>query len=165
LTSENVRIAPADGKLGILIPGIGAVSTTLMAGVEAVKRGLGQLIGSLTQLAAIRLGKRTEGRTSRIKDFVPLAKLDDLVFGGWRRERGLGQHRHFRLARIPDADQDRLPVPRLDSGGAPRARSRSLHGFGAALGMRGIQEWLSFYFKAPMTAPSLYPEHDILFSS
>ena len=82
-TNQNVRIAPADGKLGVLIPGIGAVSTTFIAGVEAVKRGLGQPIGSLTQLATIRLGKRTEGRTPRIKDFVPLAGLDDLVFGGW----------------------------------------------------------------------------------
>src|SRR5438270_10817100 len=83
LTSDNVRIAPADGKLGILIPGIGAVTTTFIAGVEAVKRSLGQPIGSLTQLATIRLGKRTEARTPRIKDFVPLATLDDLVFGGW----------------------------------------------------------------------------------
>lgn len=82
-TSENVRIAPADGKLGILIPGIGAVSTTFMAGVEAVKRGAGLPVGSLTQMATIRLGKRTDNRTPRIKDFVPLAALDDLVFGGW----------------------------------------------------------------------------------
>jgi myo-inositol-1-phosphate synthase len=82
-TKENTTIAPADGKLGILIPGIGAVSTTFMAGVEAVKRGLGQPIGSLTQLGTVRLGKRTEGRTPRIQDFVPLAKIEDLVFGGW----------------------------------------------------------------------------------
>jgi myo-inositol-1-phosphate synthase len=82
-TKENTTIAPADGKLGILIPGIGAVSTTFMAGVEAVKRGLGQPIGSLTQLGTVRLGKRTEGRTPRIQDFVPLAKLENLVFGGW----------------------------------------------------------------------------------
>ncbi len=82
-TKENVRLAPADGKLGVLIPGIGAVSTTFMGGVEAVKRGLGKPIGSLTQLATIRLGKRTDGRTPRIQDFVPLAGLDDLVFGGW----------------------------------------------------------------------------------
>jgi myo-inositol-1-phosphate synthase len=80
---ENARIAPAGGKLGVLIPGIGAVSTTFMAGVEAIKRGLGLPIGSLTQLATIRLGKRTEGRTPKIKDFVPLANLEDLVFGGW----------------------------------------------------------------------------------
>ena len=83
LSTENVRIAPAEGKLGILIPGIGAVSTTFIAGVEAVKRGLAEPVGSLTQLATIRLGKRTEGRTPRIKDFVPLASLNDLVFGGW----------------------------------------------------------------------------------
>ena len=82
-TSDSVRIAPADGKLGILIPGIGAVSTTFMAGVEAVKRGLGVPVGSLTQLATIRLGKRTDNRTPYIRDFVPLAKLDGLVFGGW----------------------------------------------------------------------------------
>ena len=82
-TKENARIAPADGKLGILIPGIGAVSTTFMAGVEAVKRGLGAPIGSLTQLGTVRLGKRTEGRTPQIQDFVPLAKIEDLVFGGW----------------------------------------------------------------------------------
>ncbi len=82
-TTGNTRIAPAEGKLGVLIPGIGAVSTTFMAGVEAVKRGLGQPIGSLTQLGTVRLGKRTEGRSPNIKDFVPLAGLDDLVFGGW----------------------------------------------------------------------------------
>ncbi len=70
-------------KIGILIPGIGAVSTTFMAGVEAIKRGLGQPIGSLTQLGTIRLGKRTDGRTPKIQDFVPLAKMEDLVFGGW----------------------------------------------------------------------------------
>jgi myo-inositol-1-phosphate synthase len=82
-TNESTPVAPADGKLGILIPGIGAVSTTFMAGLEAVKRGLGQPIGSLTQLATIRLGKRTDGRSPMIKDFVPLAKIDDLVYGGW----------------------------------------------------------------------------------
>src|SRR5712691_5477861 len=82
-SKETTRIAPADGKLGILIPGIGAVSSTFMAGVEAIKRGLGQPIGSLTQLGTVRLGKRTEGRTPKIKDFVPLASLENLVFGGW----------------------------------------------------------------------------------
>jgi myo-inositol-1-phosphate synthase len=80
---DTVRIAPADGKLGVLLPGIGAVSTTFIAGVEAVKRGFGEPIGSLTQLATVRLGKRTEGRSPRIKDFVPLASLDDLEFAGW----------------------------------------------------------------------------------
>ena len=80
---ENVRIAPADGKLGVLIPGMGAVTTTFIAGVEAVKQGLGKPVGSLTQLSTIRLGKRTEGRSPRIKDFVPLAPLENLAFGTW----------------------------------------------------------------------------------
>jgi myo-inositol-1-phosphate synthase len=80
---DNVRIAPAEGKLGVLIPGIGAVSTTFIAGVEAVKRGVSEPIGSLTQMATIRLGKRTDGRSPYIRDFVPLAGLNDLVFGGW----------------------------------------------------------------------------------
>src|SRR6204780_4561901 len=80
---DSVQIAPADGTLGVLIPGIGAVSTTFMAGVEAVKRGLGAPVGSLTQLSTIRLGKRTDGRSPLIKDFVPLAGLNHLVFGGW----------------------------------------------------------------------------------
>ncbi len=83
MAQDNVKIAPATGKLGVLIPGLGAVSTTFIAGVEAVKRGLALPIGSLTQLSTIRLGKRTDNRTPMIKDFVPLAKLDDLVFGGW----------------------------------------------------------------------------------
>jgi len=77
-------IAPARGKLGVLIPGIGgAVATTFMAGVEAVRRGLAEPIGSLTQMGTIRLGKRNEYRVPRIKDFVPLASLDDMVFAGW----------------------------------------------------------------------------------
>jgi myo-inositol-1-phosphate synthase len=83
LPQDNVQIAPANGKLGVLIPGIGAVSTTFMAGVEAVRRGTALPIGSLTQLSTIRLGKRTDGRSPKIKDFVPLAGLNDLVFGGW----------------------------------------------------------------------------------
>jgi len=82
-TTQNVRIAPAGGKLGVLLPGIGAVSTTFIAGVEAVKKGLAQPVGSLTQLATIRLGKRTDARTPYIRDFVPLAGLDQLAFGGW----------------------------------------------------------------------------------
>src|SRR5271156_2151238 len=76
-------MAPADGKLGILIPGMGAVTTTFIAGVEAIKQGLAKPIGSVTQLSAIRLGKRTDGRSPKIKDFVPLAGLNDLVFGTW----------------------------------------------------------------------------------
>jgi myo-inositol-1-phosphate synthase len=77
------NIKPAEGKLGILLPGLGAVATTLIAGVEAVKKGISQPIGSLTQMGTIRLGKRTENRRPKIKDFVPLANLNDIVWGGW----------------------------------------------------------------------------------
>ena len=77
------RIAPATGRLGILLAGLGAVSTTLIAGVHAIRKGLAAPTGSLTQMGTIRLGKRTDGRSPRIRDFVPLAGLDDLVFGGW----------------------------------------------------------------------------------
>ncbi len=77
------EIAPAAGKLGVLTPGMGAVTTTFIAGVEAVRRGLAAPIGSLTQMGTVRLGKRTEKRSPAVKDFVPLAHLDDLVFGGW----------------------------------------------------------------------------------
>ncbi len=76
-------IAPADGKLGVLLPGMGAVATTFIAGVESVRRGLKKPIGSLTQMGTVRLGKRTDGRSPAIKDFVPLAALEDIVFGGW----------------------------------------------------------------------------------
>ena len=79
---ENT-IAPAKGKLGIMIPGMGAVATTFMAGVEAVRKGLAQPIGSVTQMGTIRLGKRTDNRTPLVKDFVPLADLNDIVFTGW----------------------------------------------------------------------------------
>lgn len=83
MIEKGVSVAPADGKLGILLVGLGAVSTTFVAGVEAVKRGISQPIGSLTQMGTIRLGKRTDGRSPRIKDFVPLTPLDDIVFGAW----------------------------------------------------------------------------------
>lgn len=76
-------VTPAAGKLGILIPGLGAVATTFIAGVEAVKKGIAKPIGSLTQMGNIRLGKRTEDRYPKIKEFVPLADLNDLAFGGW----------------------------------------------------------------------------------
>ena len=78
-----VSVAPPKGKLGVLTPGMGAVSTTFMAGVELVRREQSVPVGSLTQMGTIRLGKRTDGRVPKIKDFVQLAKLDDLVFGGW----------------------------------------------------------------------------------
>ncbi|MBM4194630.1 MAG: inositol-3-phosphate synthase [Gemmatimonadetes bacterium] len=76
-------IKPATGKLGILTPGLGAVATTFIAGSESIRRGLSKPIGSLTQMATVRLGKRTENRSPLIKDFVPLASLDDLAFGAW----------------------------------------------------------------------------------
>jgi myo-inositol-1-phosphate synthase len=81
--TSPVQIAPAGGKLGVLLVGLGAVSTTTIAGVMAIRRGLARPIGSLTQMGTIRLGKRTEGRTPKINEFVPLASLDDIVFGGW----------------------------------------------------------------------------------
>jgi myo-inositol-1-phosphate synthase len=80
---KPVEIAPARGKLGIMLVGLGAVSTTLIAGVFAIRKGLSQPIGSLTQMGTIRLGKRTEGRSPKISDLFPLAGLDDIVFGGW----------------------------------------------------------------------------------
>lgn len=83
MIDKGVDIAPATGKLGILLVGLGAVSTTFVAGVEAVRKGIAKPIGSLTQMGTIRLGKRTDNRTPLIKDFVPLADLNDVVFGAW----------------------------------------------------------------------------------
>ncbi len=77
------KVKPAEGKLGILIPGMGAVATTFIAGVEAVKKGLALPVGSLTQMGNIRIGKRTENKNPKINDFVPLAQLNEIVFGGW----------------------------------------------------------------------------------
>ena len=76
-------VAPAKGKLGVLCVGLGAVATTFIAGVENIRRGAARPIGSLTQMGTIRLGKRTEGRAPLIREFVPLAELEDLVFGAW----------------------------------------------------------------------------------
>ncbi len=76
-------IAPATGRLGVLLPGMGAVATTFMAGVMAARKGSAVPIGSLTQLGHIRLGKRTEDRNPAIRDFIPLSSMSDLVFGGW----------------------------------------------------------------------------------
>jgi len=80
---KPIQIAEPKGKLGVLIPGMGAVATTFIAGVEAVRRHIARPIGSLTQMGTIRLGKRTDRKTPLIRDFVPLASLDDMVFGGW----------------------------------------------------------------------------------
>ena len=81
--TKSPEIASPGGKLGVLLPGLGAVATTFIAGVEAARQGKGELIGSLTQMGTIRLGKRTEERSPLIKEFVPLADLNDLVFGAW----------------------------------------------------------------------------------
>lgn len=83
MEKKTVEIKDANGKLGILLPGMGAVATTMVAGVIASRNGIGQPFGSLTQMGTIRLGKRTEKRTPKIKDFVPLVALDQIVFGGW----------------------------------------------------------------------------------
>jgi myo-inositol-1-phosphate synthase len=77
------KVAPATGKLGVMVVGLGAVATTMIAGVEAIRRGLAKPIGSLTQMGTIRLGKRTDNKSPLIKDFVPLADLNDIVFTGW----------------------------------------------------------------------------------
>ena len=114
--SKGREIAPASGKLGVLLPGMGAVATTFIAGVEAVRRGLAKPIGSLTQMGTIRLGKRTDGRSPLIKDFVPLAALDALVFGGWdifpdnayeaAKKAGVLESTRPRAAQgLPDGDQ------------------------------------------------------------
>src|SRR4249920_3477851 len=81
--SGSNTIQPAKGKLGVMLPGMGAVATTFVAGVEACRRGIAKPIGSLTQMGTVRLGKRTDNRSPLIKDFVPLARLEDLEFGGW----------------------------------------------------------------------------------
>ena len=83
MSMKEIKIAAPTGKVGVLLIGLGAVSTTLVAGVEAVKKGLGEAIGSLTQMGTIRLGKRTEKRVPKIADFIPLASMNDLVFAAW----------------------------------------------------------------------------------
>jgi myo-inositol-1-phosphate synthase len=81
---ESTVIQKPDGKLGVLIVGLnGAISTTFLAGIYAIKKGLAKPIGSLSQMGTIRIGKRSDNNFPLIKDFVPLASLDDLVFGGW----------------------------------------------------------------------------------
>src|SRR6516164_3822544 len=83
VAKKVIQITQPKGKLGVMIPGMGAVATTFIAGVEAIRRHLARPVGSVTQMGTIRLGRRTEKRTPAIKDFVALAELDDLVFAGW----------------------------------------------------------------------------------
>ncbi len=83
MTEGPPEVRSAEGRLGVLLPGMGAVATTTIAGVYLARKGLAKPIGSLTQMNTIRLGQRTENRTPLIKDFIGLAGLDDIVFGGW----------------------------------------------------------------------------------
>src|ERR1700743_3956798 len=78
-----MEVKQANGRLGVLLPGMGAVATTLIAGVEAIKKGIAQPIGSLTQMGNIHLNRKSGNNYPKIKDFVPLANLQDIVFGGW----------------------------------------------------------------------------------
>ena len=80
---KKPTIAAPQGKLGVLLPGMGAVATTFIAGVQAVRKGIAQPVGSLCEMGTIRLGKRTDNNVPKIRDYVSLATLDDLVFGGW----------------------------------------------------------------------------------
>jgi myo-inositol-1-phosphate synthase len=107
-------IQPAQGKLGVMIPGMGAVATTLIAGVEAVRRGLALPIGSTSQMGTIRLGKRTEARSPLIKDFAPLASLNDLVFTGWDIFGG-NLYDAAKTAQVLDNDQLQQIRPFLES--------------------------------------------------
>jgi len=107
-------IKPATGKLGIMIPGMGAVATTLIAGVEAIRRGMAKPIGSTTQMGTIRLGKRTDARSPLIKDFAPLASLDDIVFTGWDIFGG-NLYDAAKTAQVLDRDQLESIRPFLES--------------------------------------------------
>ncbi len=113
-TQAAASIKPATGKLGVMIPGMGAVATTLIAGVEAVRRGLAKPIGSLSQMGHIRLGKRTEGRSPLIKDFAPIADLNDIVFTGWDIFGG-NLYDAAKTAQVLDRDQLEQIRPYLES--------------------------------------------------
>ena len=113
-TPDAASIKPATGKLGIMTAGMGAVCTTLIAGVEAVRHGLAKPIGSLTQMGTIRLGKRTDANSPLIKDFVPIAKLDDLVFTGWDIFGG-NLYDAAKTAQVLDRDQLEQIRPFLES--------------------------------------------------
>ncbi len=113
-SQSAASIKPATGKLGIMIPGMGAVATTLIAGVEAVRRGFAKPIGSISQMGTIRLGKRTDNNTPLIKDFAPIAQLDDLVFTGWDIFGG-NLYDAARTAQVLDRDQLESMKPFLQS--------------------------------------------------
>src|SRR6201996_6404621 len=109
MPEASSEIHPANGKLGIMSPGMGSVATALVAGVEAVRKGIAKPIGSLTQMGTIRLGKRTDARSPLIKDFVPLARLEDLCFTGW----DIFADNMFEAARVASVlDRDQLETVR-----------------------------------------------------
>ena len=108
METKPAVIKEPKGKLGILTPGMGAVATTFIAGTMAIRKGVGKPIGSLTQMGTIRLGKRTEGRTPKIKDFVPLAELDDIVFGGWDIFEEDAYHAALRAGVLSKDDLDKV---------------------------------------------------------
>jgi myo-inositol-1-phosphate synthase len=139
--SDPMKIEAASGRLGVLLPGLGAVATTFIAGVEAVRRGSAEPIGSVSQLSHIRLGKRTEGRNPLIRELLPLASLDQLVFGAWdpipddayesARQAGVLEHAH--LDPIADFLRGIKPMPavfdkeyvrRLDGPNVKRAANK-----------------------------------------
>src|SRR5271156_1964917 len=107
-------IKPHTGKLGVMVPGMGAVATTLIAGVEAVRRGLAKTIGSVSQMGHIRLGKRTDGRSPLIKDFAPIADFNDIVFTGWDIFGG-NLYDAAKTAQVLDRDQLEQIRPYLES--------------------------------------------------
>jgi myo-inositol-1-phosphate synthase len=111
---DAASIKPHTGKLGIMIPGMGAVATTLIAGVEAVRRGFAKPIGSISQMGTIRLGKRTDNNSPLIKDFAPIAPLDDLVFTGWDIFGG-NLYDAAKTAQVLDRDQLESMKPFLES--------------------------------------------------
>lgn len=108
MTNPKTPIKPAQGKLGVLVVGLGAVSTTLIAGVEAIKKGVRKPIGSLTQMGHIRLGKRTENRNPLVKELVPLADLNDLVFGAWDLFKDNGYEAACKAGVIPQDLLDKI---------------------------------------------------------
>jgi myo-inositol-1-phosphate synthase len=111
---DAASIKPATGKLGIRVPGMGAVATTFIAGVEAVRQGYAKPIGSISQMGTIRLGKRTDNNSPLIKDFAPIAKLEDLVFTGWDIFGG-NLYDAAKTAQVLDRDQLESMRPFLES--------------------------------------------------
>jgi len=114
VSDQNHQIKEPKGKLGVLIPGLGAIGTTFIAGVESIIQNHCLPIGSVTQSGTIRLGKRTDNRTPRIKDFVPLANLDDLVYGAWDLFEDDGYEAAKKAGVLKDADLDKVK-DRLDA--------------------------------------------------